>query len=143
MKRPGLTLIELLLVVGILAILASIVIIALNPPSGMPESRDVQRHKDVRDILNAVYLYAADKDELPAGIPTGTPGEICKENEDCSRIEDAVHLDILVDEYLDTIPMDPGLPSDDGTDYFIILAENGELTVSAPEAEIEEIRVSR
>lgn len=56
LRRPGrgFTLIELLLVIGIVAILASIVIVAINPTRQLAQARNAQRHSDVRTILDAV-----------------------------------------------------------------------------------------
>ena len=67
LSREGFTLIELLLVIGIIAILASIVIVAINPTKQMGDARNAQRRSDVNTILNAVYQYAIDNNGTMPG----------------------------------------------------------------------------
>ncbi len=62
--RPAFTLIELLLVIGIIAILSGIVIGALSPARQLGSSRDAKRRSDVNTILNAVYQYSIDHQGL-------------------------------------------------------------------------------
>src|SRR3989344_4530486 len=70
-RSAGFTLIELLVVIGILAILLSIVLIAINPARQFGQANDTKRTSAVTQILNAVGAYAADnKGNLPTGIPT-------------------------------------------------------------------------
>ncbi len=56
MKR-GFTLIELLIVIGILAILATIVILILNPAQILAQARDSQRLSDLGSVKSAIVLY--------------------------------------------------------------------------------------
>ena len=50
----GFTLIEILVVIGIIAILAAIVIIAINPAKQFAQARNTQRTANVNAILNAI-----------------------------------------------------------------------------------------
>jgi prepilin-type N-terminal cleavage/methylation domain-containing protein len=50
----GFTLIEILVVIGMIAILASIVLIAINPLRQFAQARNAQRESDVNAILNAI-----------------------------------------------------------------------------------------
>lgn len=139
----GITLIELLLAVGIIAILVSIVLIAINPGAHVSIVRDAQRREDVESMLGAVLQYAVDHDgELPPGIPLGEKEEICQfREEQCEGIP----LDILLSEnYLKEIPVDPLWEGENGTHYFMLRTADGEITVFAPGAEgAERIEVTR
>jgi len=68
-QRNGFTLIEVLLVIGLIAVLAAIVIIAINPAFQFAQSRNTQRWANVNTILNAVGQYSiVNKGNLPAGV---------------------------------------------------------------------------
>ena len=130
--RLGFTLIELLLVIGIIAILASIVIVAINPTKQLGDARDAQRRNDVNSILNAVYQYAIDNNgTLPTGITTSST-EICAD--DATSCSD-VNLNVLTGSYLLNIPEDPQNQTATGTNYFISKDASGRVTVTAPGTE--------
>jgi type IV pilus assembly protein PilA len=59
-KNKGFTLIEILVVIGIIAILATIVIIAINPARQFAQSRNTQRTANITAILNAIGQNIAD-----------------------------------------------------------------------------------
>ena len=72
-KKSGFTLIEILVVIGLIAILATIVIIAINPARQFAQGRDTQRTANTNAILNAIGQYTADhKGDLPADVPAAT-----------------------------------------------------------------------
>lgn len=139
-SRKGFTLIEILVVIGIIAILAAIVLIALNPARQFAQARNSQRVSNVNAILNAIGQYTADNQgDLPAGIPTGTAAEI-----------DGTLCDELLPEYLPALPTDPDSNSDGaevvegdcGTlgagdvEYEVLEDADNRITVSAPNAEL-------
>ncbi len=146
MTRRGFTLIELLLVIGIIAILAAVVIVAINPTKQLGDARNAQRRSDVNTILNAVYQYAIDNQgNLPAGVPTGTAKEVCQTdvvNAGSVCGSTYVELRTLTGSYVVKMPKDPQRPvysavtrTNTGTNYFIVQAANGRITVTAPGAE--------
>lgn len=142
--RKAFTLVELLLVIGIIAILSSIVIAALSPTRQLGTTRDAKRRSDVNTIINAMYQYSIDNSgNLPPGIAIGTDREICKTG--AASCANGVDLDVLTGSYLVSIPLDPHAPeSGTGSRYFIRQDSNGRLTVSAPLAEeTDEISVTR
>ena len=75
MKR-GFTLIELLIVMGILAVLATVVVLVLNPAQILAQARDAQRISDLASVRSAIALYLSTTTSTPnvgAG-PYGTFG---------------------------------------------------------------------
>ena len=144
-KQKGFTLIEILVVIGILAILLAIVLIAINPQQQFRQANNTQRRSDVNAILNAVSSYAAQhKGQLPAGI-TSTAQPIGS----AATGEVDLCLD-LVPTYIADLPIDPvdGSETPAGsvctdasaeyeTGYTIKSAAGNRVTVDAPGAEDE------
>lgn len=147
--NSGFTLIELLLVIGIIAILASIVIVAINPTKQVGDARDTTRRLDVNSILSAVYQYAIDNNgNLPSGIPTGKPKVICQSDlapAECTAAPyNGVSLRMLTGAYLTSIPKDPRVTATGtGTRYNIVQDANGRITVSAMPERAVSISVTR
>jgi type IV pilus assembly protein PilA len=99
----GFTLIELLVVIGILAILLSIVLIAINPARQFGQANNTRRRSEVTQILNAIGAYAADnRGLLPPdimGLAANTPTAISDAGADiCGD---------LVPNYIPALPQDP------------------------------------
>ncbi len=142
--RSGFTLIETLLVVAAIAILASIIIIAINPSKQLSQTKNAQRQANISTIINAVYQYAIDNNgELPADIPVGScenlfSNEICRT--DAASCDNLVSLGELTadKEYLVKIPVDPIGATSNGAGYHITSDGNKRVTVCAPDAELSE-----
>lgn len=135
LRRQGFTLLEILLVVAALAILAGIVILALNPGRQLGQTKDAQRSVDVNTILNAVYQYALDNNgNLPPTIPAAADvAEICATGGTCTGVD----LSVLTDNgtYLTAIPKDPTGSDADTAGYRISTTTTGRVTVDAPDVE--------
>jgi len=134
-NQKGFTLIEILLVVAAIAILAGIVILAINPGKQLGDTRNAQRSADVNTILNGVYQWSIDNTgTIPTGI-TSTSTEICATG--ASSCTGLIDLSVLTtnEEYLTQIPQDPTGTSGNGIGYEIAQTANGRITVTAPDAE--------
>lgn len=132
-SNKGFTLIEIILVVAVIAILAGIVIFAVNPTKQLADGRNSQRRTDVNTILNAVYQYTVDNSALPSTITTTATG-VCKTGaSSCTGLIDLSVLS-LNGKYVVSLPIDPQA-SGNSTGYNISKDSNGRITVSAPSAE--------
>jgi prepilin-type N-terminal cleavage/methylation domain-containing protein len=141
-SQKGFTLLEVLLVVAIIAILAGIVIIAINPGKNLGDSRNSQRSADVNTVINGTYQYVLDNNgNLPAvgsrtaAVAIGlTPVEVCNSTAtSCSGLVDLAVL-TTAGKYLVAIPKDPQCPTNcnvNGTGYSIAKDANNRLTVAA------------
>ncbi len=134
-KKAAFTLLEILLVVAAIAILAGIVIVAINPTRQLAATRNAQRAMDVNAIYKAAYQYIIDHSSLPAAV-TSTPIEICRSGaSDCTGLAD---LSVLTNSglYLPSMPADPHASSTNGSGYMICRAVSGRPAVYSPLAEL-------
>jgi prepilin-type N-terminal cleavage/methylation domain-containing protein len=68
--KKGFTLLELLIVIGILAILAAVVTVVLNPAQLLAQARDAQRVSDVASLNSALGMYVVDVAPIALGSDT-------------------------------------------------------------------------
>ena len=113
-SRTGFTLMELMLVLGIMAILAAIVIIAINPTKQLDDARGVNRNVSIREIENAISQYIIDGNTV-SGVPTikANAMDICRDTVTGTACTDApvsgYDLSALTTNgtYLVNLPVDP------------------------------------
>ena len=140
-REGGFTLIEILIVIGIIAILAAIVIIAINPSKQFAQARNTQRQSNVEEILNAIGQRMADN----KGIFQGTFGaytcptistSTANLHIDTASGGTGVNLSCLVPTYIASFPTDPDATYAIApyTGYDITVDSSGRVSVCANHA---------
>ncbi len=102
----GFTLIEFLIVVGIIVILSSLLVLAINPGSQLQKARNAQRETHINAIHLALVEYRAREGYFPPCVTTSS-----SDVDGCSAT--------LVPTYIGEIPKDPSEDCQDPTGYFV------------------------
>ncbi len=147
--RRGLTLIEIVISLAILAMIGGIVVVAMDPFRQVASARNAQRELHLQALMNAIRQNIAE---------SGTGSFICAAGPipaSPTRMAASGGYDIgpcLVPAYVSALPYDPkdpagryASPSDYDTGYLVSRSTStGQVTLSAPSAEIgETVRVIR
>lgn len=139
-NEEGFTLIEILVVIGIIAVLAAVVLVAVNPARQFKLARDSQRVSNVTAILNAVGQNLAEhKGLFYCGTTTyqisASSTLMTNDTSITSRTDIA---NCLVPNYISSLPFDPSKSGagyiENGaynTGYKISQDTNGRITIVA------------
>lgn len=138
--KKGFTLIEILVVIALIAILAAVTIVALNPAKAFQDARNSTRSSDINAILNAVTQYISEQGNTLGGLGVtatcgGTPATqtIIKTGTAASG---EVNLSSLAPTYVAALPTDPSLSSAGAsTGYTICITSGTRIKIAAPSAE--------
>jgi len=145
--KKGFTLIELLIVIAIIAILAVIVFVALDPLTRFQDARDAERWSDVAAVLDSAKLDQVDNGgTYVAAIANLTAGSFytigtCAAGGDAgctAQVTQAACADLTAlatEGYLPLVPMDPSTGTAAMTDYYMMRAATGTLTIGACDPE--------
>lgn len=130
----GLKPLELLLGASLLSVIASLLIITMNPAANFSEAKNASRFSAANVIAESLYRYAIDHHgEFPDSLNRSSEQEICKEG--ISRAVCAAHsladLSFLVPRYVKHIPEDPLSLSGPGTGYILSFDQGKTIVVSA------------
>lgn len=152
----GFTLVELLIVVAIIAILATATFVALDPMKRFQDSRDARRWSDASELMHAIKVNQVDnggdyiqtiRDMNPGDVYMITEGSVTSgcsdENSHCdaevTNDSYCVNLNELVAKgYLGKIPVSPngnGSWSPSLTGYTLTASSSGALVITACESE--------
>ena len=153
--KKGFTLIELLIVIAIIAILVTVVFVALDPLTRFQKARDAQRWSDVDAIGEAAKLYQVDNGgsyftalenvspNVYYQIGTATSGcGTCPANATASSCFDFTPL--VDSHYLPKIPVDPIDGDSTVTGYYFVKTPEEGVTIGACDPEdADEIEITR
>ena len=151
-SHRGFTLIEILIVIGLIAVLATVVVVAINPARQFAQARNSQRYSNVNTILNGIGQRIADNKGLFSGSYTvGSTVYTCPTlipdtdyNITSSSGSANINLVCLIPTYIPTmLPFDPSATgahwssvSDYDSKYHAKVDINGRYTISAPSSEL-------
>ena len=139
--KNGFTLIEVLVVIGIIAVLAAVVLVAVNPARQFKLARDTQRTSNVNTLLNAIHQNMSEhKGSFVCGGSTrGIPTipTVVKYGTGFPSYEGDI-ASCLVPDYVAALPFDPSKTgahytnlTDYDTGYEIFMDQNGRITASS------------
>ncbi len=125
---------ELLVVIGIIAILAGVVIVALNPGRQFAQARDAQRWSHVNTILNAIGQNMADN----RGNWTCAAGALPTSTTELGTQSPNYNIEAcIVPLYVSIMPLDPSSGTASSTGYRISYdSTNRRVTVNSLYQEI-------
>jgi uncharacterized protein (TIGR02145 family)/prepilin-type N-terminal cleavage/methylation domain-containing protein len=133
--KKAFTLLEILLVTALLAIMAGIVIFAINPQKQLANTRNAERLMDVNTIHKAINQYLIDYGSYPGSIAS-TSMEICRPGaSDCTGLLDLSGLTSST-KYLVDLPRDPRVANANGTGYYVCRSSESRVMVFSPLAEL-------
>lgn len=126
----GFTLIELIVVIGILGVLATVLIVIINPGKKLGDARDAGRKSDARALVQAFEEYYLANGSFPIttpgtyclGVPTGTS---CWSDKNLPGNTDLMNA---IAPYMKSFPHDPQSSRPYGDQY---LYTNGSVPTGA------------
>jgi len=159
MAKKGFTLIELLIVISIIAILASVVFVALDPLKRFQDARNSSRWTDITSVVSAIKVYQVDNSgsypttvgSMTAATPYMIGDTGCSNTCSAQTITSGNCLnltELVTDGYLGKVPISPNASGSSWTStttgYALTKYTTGLITVVACDAENDEsISVSK
>lgn len=135
----GFTLLELLIVVGILSLLTLAAFASLDPLKQFADGRNARRWSDVATISTGIYRFIIETESLPEGIGAA-PRQIGSASSGCSSTcpgasDSCIDLAPQLEPYLFQMPADPKGGTPERTLYTVAKNDNNVIVVAACQPE--------
>lgn len=133
------TIIELLIVIALIGVMASLMIFAINPGTQLAKARDVERETHLYGILSAIYQYQAehsgtlpDTDGDPDTSNFPTTATCVGNSGGCFNLANAGDVgEKIVPVYMAALPQDPKTGNSGNIGYTLFVDANKRLVASA------------
>lgn len=123
------------------AIMANIPALRGRTDISLDATQDLQRKKDIAAVADALIKYYSDhKKKFPVSLPKKLT-DICRvSGPDCKTF---VNIGDLLGQYIKALPIDPTAKVDSKSTGYMISADKGVLTITAPKANEKNVKVVR
>lgn len=117
MNNKAFTLVELLIVIGIIMILSASVIISINPGLQMREARNNQREAHLSALYGAFMEYNSREGDWPPCVSSSST--------------DVHYCDEITPDFINEVPEDPDSDCEEITGYFVKESFEGRIGLRA------------
>jgi len=133
-NQNGISLIELILVLGVMGVLVGLFIVSRNPSTQVAINNNTQREFDIAQIAQSVHQYKINnKDNYPKTNEGESIASCPDEGEETELTPASSLTEALVSDYLTKIPTDPQT----GSQYMLCLLKDiSKLKIVASDAQL-------
>lgn len=145
-SSKGFTLVEILVVIGLIVVLASVTLVAINPSRNLAQARDTQRRNIITELANSITLYLSEEGNSldTLGTAAGASIPTCPAVVSIGTATGNINLSsVLVEEFIGQIPTDPLSGTTGDTGFSLCQSGGGRFRITAVGEDSSFIEVTR